>query len=91
MIYRRMAGARSEEEIGQLVDEVRDLRPATNRGLNLADSREFGYWPTASAWDDRPRRLDDRVQVPAEDEGRFRPRHGVVQERGDFRLLPPNC
>ena len=38
MIYRRMAGARSEDEIGRLVDEVRDrYGPPPTAVLNLAD------------------------------------------------------
>ena len=37
MIYRRMAGARSEEEIGRIVDEVRDRYGPPPAVLNLAD------------------------------------------------------
>ena len=72
MIYRRMAGARSEDEIGRIVDEVRDrYGPPPTAVLNLAD---FGADSRArrrpGRRDDRPRRLDGRDQVPPEGQGR---------------------
>src|SRR5688572_22714018 len=92
MIYRRIAGARSEDEIGRIVEEVRDrYGPPPPQVLNLAD---FG----------RIRVLADGLGVEAIDrEGstvaiKFRqkakvdPMHiiALVQERGDLTLVPPN-
>ena len=92
MIYRRMAGARSEDEIGRLVVEVRDRygSPPTSV-LNLADFA-------------RIRVLADGLGVETIDRAdnslviKFRPKTKVdlthvialVQERGDLQLLPPN-
>jgi transcription-repair coupling factor (superfamily II helicase) len=92
MIYRRIAGARSEDEIGRIVDEVRDrYGPPPTAVLNLAD---FG----------RIRVLADSLGIETIDrEGstvavKFRPRAKVdpmhlislIQERGDLTLLPPS-
>jgi transcription-repair coupling factor (superfamily II helicase) len=92
MIYRRMAGARSEDEIGRLVDEVRDrYGPPPTAVLNLADFA-------------RIRVLADGLGVETIDRGdasiviKFRQKTKVdltqvialVQERGDLQLLPPN-
>jgi len=92
MIYRRMAGARSEDEIGRLVDEVRDrYGPPPTSVLNLADFA-------------RIRVLADGLGVETIDRAdaslviKFRPKTKVdlahvialVQERGDLQLLPPN-
>jgi transcription-repair coupling factor (superfamily II helicase) len=92
MIYRRIAGARSEDEIGRIVDEVRDrYGPPPTAVLNLAD---FG----------RIRVLADGLGVETIDrEGstvaiKFRPKTKVdltqvialVRERGELKLVPPN-
>jgi transcription-repair coupling factor (superfamily II helicase) len=92
MIYRRIAGARSEDEIGRIVDEVRDrYGPPPTAVLNLAD---FG----------RIRVLADGLGVETIDrEGstvaiKFRQKAKVdlaqvislVQQRGDLKLVPPN-
>jgi len=92
MIYRRMAGARSEDEIGRLVDEVRDrYGPPPTTVLNLADFA-------------RIRVLADALGVETIDRGdsavviKFRQKTKVdlvnvmalVQERGDLQLLPPS-
>ncbi len=92
MIYRRMAGARTEDEIGRLVDEVRDrYGPAPTAVLNLADFA-------------RIRVLADGLGVETIDRAdstlvlKFRQRTKVdltqvialVQERGDLQLVPPN-
>ncbi len=92
MIYRRMAAARSEEEIARLVDEVRDrYGPPPTAVLNLAD---FG----------RIRVLADGLGIETIDRDgptvvfKFRDRTKVdpmhiialVQERGDLQLLPPS-
>jgi len=92
MIYRRMAGARTEEEIGRLVDEVRDrYGPPPTAVLNLADFA-------------RIRVLADDLGVETIDRAdaviviKFRQKTKVdlvnvmamVEERGDLKLLPPN-
>jgi transcription-repair coupling factor (superfamily II helicase) len=92
MIYRRIAGARSEDEIGRIVDEVRDrYGPTPTAVLNLADFA-------------RIRVLADGLGVETIDRAdaavviKFRPKSKVdltqvialVQERGDLQLVPPN-
>jgi transcription-repair coupling factor (superfamily II helicase) len=92
MIYRRIAGARSEDEIGRIIDEVRDrYGPPPTAVLNLAD---FG----------RIRVLADTLGVDTIDRAdstvaiKFRPKTTVdlthvialVQERADLQLVPPN-
>jgi transcription-repair coupling factor (superfamily II helicase) len=91
MVYRRIASARSEEEIDRIVAEVRDrYGPIPPSILNLAD---YG----------RIRVMADRLGIEAVDrEGekvlfRFRPQTkvdpgtlvGLVQQRGDVTLVPP--
>jgi len=92
MIYRRMAGSRSEEEIGRIVDEVRDrYGPPPTAVLNLADFA-------------RIRVLADGLGVETIDRGdatvviKFRQKTKVdlnhvialVRDRGDLQLVPPN-
>jgi transcription-repair coupling factor (superfamily II helicase) len=92
MIYRRMAAARSEDEIGRIVDEVRDrYGPPPDAVLNLADFA-------------RIRVLADGLGVETIDRAdstiviKFRQKTKVdltqvialVQERGDLQLVPPN-
>jgi transcription-repair coupling factor (superfamily II helicase) len=92
MIYRRIAGARSEDEISRIVDEVRDrYGPLPTQVLNLADFA-------------RIRVLADSLGVETIDRAestvaiKFRPKPKVelthvialVQERGDLQLVPPN-
>jgi transcription-repair coupling factor (superfamily II helicase) len=91
MVYRRVASARSEDEIDRVVAEVRDrYGPIPPSILNLAD---YG----------RIRVMADRLGIEAVDrEGdrvlfRFRPQAKLdptalvafVQRRGDVTLLPP--
>ena len=91
MVYRRIASARSEEEIDRIVAEVRDrYGPIPPSILNLAD---YG----------RIRVMADRLGIEAVDrEGekvlfRFRPQTkvdpgalvGLVQQRDDVTLVPP--
>jgi len=91
MVYRRIASARSEEEVDKVVAEVRDrYGPIPPSILNLAD---YG----------RIRVMADRLGIEAVDrEGdrvvfRFRPQTkvdpatlvGLVQQRGDVTLVPP--
>ena len=92
MIYRRMAAARSEDEIARLVDEVRDrYGPPPTAVLNLAD---FG----------RIRVLADGLGIETIDRDssavvfKFRDRTKVdpmriialVHERADLQLFPPS-
>jgi transcription-repair coupling factor (superfamily II helicase) len=92
MIYRRIAGARSEDEIGRIVDEVRDrYGPTPTAVLNLADFA-------------RIRVIADGLGVETIDRAesavviKFRQKSKVdltqvialVQERGDLQLVPPN-
>jgi len=92
MIYRRMAGSRSEEEIAKIVDEVRDrYGPPPTAVLNLADFA-------------RIRVLADNLGIETVDRDgplvvfKFREKAkvdpmrllGMVQERADLTLLPPN-
>ncbi len=92
MIYRRMASARSEEEIGRIVEEARDrYGPPPTAVLNLAD---FG----------RIRVLADDLGIDTVDrEGsmvvfkfgsrtKVDPMHilALVRDREDLLLLPPN-
>jgi transcription-repair coupling factor (superfamily II helicase) len=91
MVYRRIASARTEDEIDRIVAEVRDrYGPIPPSILNLAD---YG----------RIRVMADRLGVEAVDrEGervvfRFRPQTsldpatlvGLVARRGDLTLVPP--
>jgi transcription-repair coupling factor (superfamily II helicase) len=92
MLYRRVAAARSEEEIGRIVDEARDrYGPTPAAMLNLAD---FG----------RIRVLADRLGLDAVDRDgpfvvfRFRDRTPVdpmrilklVRARDELQIVPPN-
>jgi len=92
MIYRRMAGSRSEEEIAKNVDEVRDrYGPPPTAVLNLADFA-------------RIRVLADNLGIETVDRDgplvvfKFREKAkvdpmrliGMVQERADLTLLPPS-
>ncbi|MDP3717696.1 MAG: transcription-repair coupling factor [Acidobacteriota bacterium] len=92
MIYRRMAGARSEEEIAKNVDEVRDrYGPPPTAVLNLADFA-------------RIRVLADNLGIETVDRDgplvvfKFREKAkvdpmrliGMVQERANLTLLPPS-
>ena len=92
MIYRRMAGSRSEDEIAKNVDEVRDrYGPPPTAVLNLADFA-------------RIRVLADNLGIETVDRDgplvvfKFREKAkvdpmrliGMVQERADLTLLPPS-
>ena len=92
MIYRRMAGARSEDEIGRIVDEVRDrYGPPPTAVLNLADFARIRVLADGLGVETIDR-ADSTVVI------KFRPKTKVdlkqvislVQERGDLQLVPPN-
>jgi transcription-repair coupling factor (superfamily II helicase) len=93
MIYRRMAGARSEDEIGRIVDEVRDrYGPPPTAVLNLADFARIRVLADALGVETIDR-ADSSIVV------KFRQKTKVdltqvialVQERGDLQLIPPSA
>jgi transcription-repair coupling factor (superfamily II helicase) len=92
MIYRRIAGARSEDEIGRIVDEVRDrYGPTPTAVLNLADFARIRVLADGLGVETIDR-ADSTVVI------KFRQKAKVdltqvialVQERGDLQLVPPN-
>jgi transcription-repair coupling factor (superfamily II helicase) len=92
MIYRRIAGARSEDEIGRIVDEVRDrYGPTPTAVLNLADFARIRVMADGLGVETIDR-ADSAVVI------KFRQKSKVdlaqvialVQERGDLQLVPPN-
>ena len=92
MIYRRMAGARTEEEIAKNVDEVRDrYGPPPTAVLNLADFARIRVMA-----DDLGIETVDRdgplVVFRFRDKAKVDPMRliGMVQERADLTLLPPS-
>ncbi len=92
MIYRRMAGARSEEEIGRLVDEVRDrYGPPPTAVLNLADFARIRVLADALGVETIDR-ADSAIVLKFRQKTRVDLANvmALVQERGDLQLLPPS-
>ena len=92
MIYRRMAGARTEEEIAKNVDEVRDrYGPPPTAVLNLADFARIRVLADNLGIDtvDRDGPL---VVFKFREKAKVDPMRliGMVQERADLTLLPPS-
>lgn len=92
MIYRRMAGARSEEEIAKNVDEVRDrYGPPPTAVLNLADFARIRVLADHLGIEtvDRDGPL---VVFKFRDKAKVDPMRliGLVQDRADLTLLPPS-
>ena len=92
MIYRRMAGSRSEEEIAKIVDEVRDrYGPPPTAVLNLADFARIRVLADNLGIEtvDRDGPL---VVFKFRDKAKVEPMRliGMVQERADLTLLPPS-
>ncbi len=92
MIYRRMAGSRSEEEIARNVDEVRDrYGPPPTAVLNLADFARIRVLADSLGIDtvDRDGPL---VVFRFREKAKVDPMRliGMVQERADLTLLPPS-
>jgi transcription-repair coupling factor (superfamily II helicase) len=92
MIYRRIAGARSEEQIARIVDEVRDrYGPPPTAVLNLADFARIRVLA-----DDLGVETVDRdgptVVFKFRDRTKADPMHilALVQERDDLQVIPPN-
>lgn len=92
MIYRRMANARSEDEIGRLVDEVRDrYGPPPTSVLNLADFARIRVLADGLGVDTIDR-ADSNVVIKFRQKTKVDLTHviALVQERGDLQLIPPN-
>jgi transcription-repair coupling factor (superfamily II helicase) len=92
MIYRRMAGARTEDEIAKNVDEVRDrYGPPPTAVLNLADFARIRVLADNLGIEtvDRDGPL---VVFKFRDKAKVDPMRliGMVQERADLTLLPPS-
>ena len=92
MIYRRIAGARSEDEIGRIVDEVRDrYGPTPTQVLNLADFGRIRVLADGLGVETIDR-ADSTVAIKFRQKAKVDPMHiiALVQERGDLTLVPPN-
>jgi len=92
MIYRRMAGSRSEEEIGRIVDEVRDrYGPPPTAVLNLADFARIRVLADGLGVETIDR-ADATVVIKFRQKTRVDLKQviALVQERGDLQLVPPN-
>jgi transcription-repair coupling factor (superfamily II helicase) len=92
MIYRRIAGARSEDEIGRIVDEVRDrYGPPPTQVLNLADFGRIRVLADGLGVETIDRE-GSTVAIKFRQKAKVDPMHiiGLVQERGDLTLVPPN-
>jgi transcription-repair coupling factor (superfamily II helicase) len=93
MIYRRMAGARSEEEIGKLVDEVRDrYGPSPTAVLNLADFARIRVLADGLGVETIDR-ADSSIVIKFRQKAKVDPMHIIklIQERGDLQMLPPSA
>ena len=93
MIYRRMAGARSEDEIGRLVDEVRDrYGPPPTAVLNLADFARIRVLADGLGVETIDR-ADSSIVIKFRQKAKVDPMHIIrlIQERGDLQMLPPSA
>ena len=92
MIYRRIAGARSEDEIGRIVDEVRDrYGPLPTQVLNLADFARIRVLADALGIETIDR-ADAVVAIKFRPKPKVEPMHilELVRQRGDLTLVPPS-
>jgi transcription-repair coupling factor (superfamily II helicase) len=92
MIYRRIAGARSEDEIGRIVDEVRDrYGPLPTAVLNLADFARIRVLADGLGIETVDR-ADSIIALKFRPKTKVDPMHIIrlVQERADLTLVPPN-
>jgi transcription-repair coupling factor (superfamily II helicase) len=92
MIYRRIAGARSEDEIGRIVDEVRDrYGPPPTAVLNLADFGRIRVLADGLGVETIDRE-GSTVAIKFRQKAKVDPMHliSLVQDRGDLKLLPPS-
>jgi transcription-repair coupling factor (superfamily II helicase) len=92
MIYRRVAGARSEEEIARIVDEIRDrYGPPPPALLNLADFGRIRVLADGLGIETLDR--DSRTVVfKFRDKAKVDPIQVIelVKRRGDLQLIPPS-
>src|SRR5918995_677903 len=91
MIYRRIAGARSEDEIGRIIDEVRDrYGPLPTQVLNLADFARIRVLADGLGIETIDR-ADSTVVIKFRQKSKVDLTHviALVHERGDLKLLPP--
>jgi transcription-repair coupling factor (superfamily II helicase) len=92
MIYRRIAGARSEDELTRIMEEIRDrYGPPPVAVLNLADYGRI----RVMADDLRVESIDREASVVVirfRDKAKVDPHHVIrlVRERGDLQLIPPS-
>jgi transcription-repair coupling factor (superfamily II helicase) len=87
-----MAGSRSEDEIGRIVDEVRDrYGPTPTSVLNLADFARIRVLADALGVETIDR-ADSHVVIKFRQKTKVDLTHvlAVVQERDDLQLVPPN-
>ncbi|HUQ86734.1 MAG TPA: transcription-repair coupling factor, partial [Vicinamibacterales bacterium] len=92
MIYRRMAGSRNEDEIARIVDEVRDrYGPPPTAVLNLADFARIRVLADGLGVETIDR-ADSTVVIKFRQKTKVDLKQvlGLVQERGDLQLIPPN-
>src|SRR5688500_8949632 len=92
MIYRRIAGARSEDEIGRIVEEVRDrYGPPPTQVLNLADLSRIRVLADGLGVETIDRE-GSTVAIKFRQKAKVDPMHIIAldQERGDMTLVPPN-
>ncbi|HQZ40985.1 MAG TPA: transcription-repair coupling factor [Vicinamibacterales bacterium] len=91
-IYRRVAGARSEDDIAAIVDEVRDRYGAPPTALlNLADYARIRVLADRLGLESLDREGSAVVLKIREKKATVDPVRliNLVQERGDLRLFPP--
>ena len=92
MLYRRLAAARTEDDIAKIVDEARDrYGPPPTAMLNLADFARIRVLADGLGLETLDRE-GPTVVLKFRDTTRVDPMHiiALVQERGDLQLLPPN-
>jgi len=92
MIYRRIAGARSEDEIGRIVDEVRDrYGPTPTAVLNLADFARIRVLADGLGVETIDRD-GSTVAIKFRQKTKADPMRiiGLIQERDDLHLVPPS-
>ncbi len=92
MLYRRLAAARTEDDIAKIVDEARDrYGPPPTAMLNLADFARIRVLADGLGLETLDRD-GPTVVLKFRDRTKVDPMHiiALVKERGDLQLLPPN-
>jgi transcription-repair coupling factor (superfamily II helicase) len=90
-VYRRMAGVRNDEELGRLMDEVRDrYGPPPDTVLNLAEYASIRILANRIGFESIDRE-GQSVVLKFRADARLDPAwlYRMVQERGDLALMPP--